>query len=153
MPEPEKCEAMDCDMWGRYTDPSLDGKMYCEYHRQRAMDTLQVIEINDLKRDREHWKLLAEKRGKEVHEMSAEINVAYNRIRTLHGMEQDAGNLLAVMHRDGGQYTSKYGWKRACKDAEQVRHNLMRRIDMLERGNRSAQEYLKTALKSYVIGS
>ncbi len=39
--------------------------------------------------------------------------------------EQDCGNLLAVMHRDGGQYINKHGWKKACKDAELVRHGMV----------------------------
>jgi len=35
------------------------------------------------------------------------------------------GNLLAVIHRDGGHYETQYGLNSACKDAESIvaRHN------------------------------
>ena len=40
---------------------------------------------------------------------------------------EDLLNLLAVIHRDGGHYVSKYGIKKAIKDAEQiVAHRLVR---------------------------
>jgi hypothetical protein len=28
------------------------------------------------------------------------------------------GDLLAVIHRDGGHYVEAHGWERACADAE-----------------------------------
>lgn len=48
-------------------------------------------------------------------EQAAENNIRWaERIAEL----EDAGNLLALIHRDGGQHIGKVGWKQACKDAE-----------------------------------
>jgi len=35
-------------------------------------------------------------------------------------LQQDAGNLLAVIHGDGGHYIANYGWKQACLDAAEI---------------------------------
>ena len=59
---------------------------------------------------------------------------------------QHAGNLLAVMHRDGGHYISEHGFEKACKDAEQVRHDLVKKLS-------SAQEAMKKVLKDLPWGS
>jgi len=33
-------------------------------------------------------------------------------------LQQQAGNVLARIHGDGGHYIAKHGWEKACKDAE-----------------------------------
>ena len=35
-------------------------------------------------------------------------------------LQQSAGNVLAGIHGDGGQYVSKHGWEKACKDADVI---------------------------------
>ena len=45
-----------------------------------------------------------------------------NRCREL---DQHLGNLLAIIHRDGGQYISKYGVEKAVKDAKVILGHLM----------------------------
>ena len=40
------------------------------------------------------------------------------KIAELKGELQQAGNVLAVIHRDGGHYISKHGWRKACMDAK-----------------------------------
>lgn len=48
--------------------------------------------------------------------------------------EQAMGDLLAVIHRDGGHYIETHGWKKACEDAlEEV--NKMRLIIEMLRGD------------------
>jgi len=69
MHEPEKCEAMYCNLPGIYTDPSLDGAMYCLYHRRRTMDAIKESQIKDLEAERDHWIALAQKRGREIDEL------------------------------------------------------------------------------------
>ena len=44
---------------------------------------------------------------------------------------QDLGDLLAVIHRDGGHYMEEHGLEKACKDAEQVVHHLRTELDVL----------------------
>jgi len=39
--------------------------------------------------------------------------------------EQLLGNLLCVIHRDGGQYIAEHGWKKAIKDAESKYYELL----------------------------
>jgi DNA mismatch repair ATPase MutS len=51
-----------------------------------------------------------------------------------------AGNLLAVMHGDGGHYISKHGWAKACEDAEQIRHGYKEEIDRLEAAHKKADD-------------
>lgn len=41
-------------------------------------------------------------------------------LRALLDREQWMGNLLAVIHRDGGHYLSQHGWQKACEDGETV---------------------------------
>ena len=43
--------------------------------------------------------------------------------------EQQFGNLLARMHRDGGHYINKVGWKQAGLDAEQIYLDLRMQIE------------------------
>jgi len=42
-----------------------------------------------------------------------------------------ANNLLAVLHRDGGEHTAAVGFIQSCKDGEQVLHSLLLEIDQL----------------------
>ena len=37
--------------------------------------------------------------------------------RQLAAREQQFGNVLAIIHHDGGQYITKHGWETACADA------------------------------------
>jgi len=41
-------------------------------------------------------------------------------------------NLLAVMHGDGGHHTERVGFVQSCKDAEQIRHDLVTAVDDLK---------------------
>lgn len=47
--------------------------------------------------------------------------------------EQDARNLLARIHRDGGHHTEAVGFKQSCLDAEQEWLALRQRVEELER--------------------
>ena len=33
---------------------------------------------------------------------------------------RELGELLAILHRDGGQYLSEHGWEKATADAKQI---------------------------------
>lgn len=39
---------------------------------------------------------------------------------TIARLDQQAGNVLARIHRDGGHYISQHGWQKACIDAEAI---------------------------------
>ena len=43
--------------------------------------------------------------------------------------ENDLRNLLAVIHRDGGHYSSIHGISKACKDAEKKYYAMMELIE------------------------
>lgn len=47
-------------------------------------------------------------------------------------LERAHGNLLAVIHRDGGHHVDRVGWKQAAKDAERVVIALRERVRELE---------------------
>lgn len=51
MDENKKCESFDCDLPGRYTDPSLNGRMFCQHHRRREIDFLKEQEIKELRKE------------------------------------------------------------------------------------------------------
>lgn len=80
----------------------------CEFDRSRGEYVHRVwfcadcllkmsrTRADEMERDRNYW----QKRAKE--------------------QEQQAGNVLAVIHRDGGHYISKHGWEKACKDAQDM---------------------------------
>lgn len=51
MDENKKCESFFCDLPGRYTDPSLNGRMFCQHHRRREIDFLKEQEITKLKKE------------------------------------------------------------------------------------------------------
>lgn len=55
-----------------------------------------------------------------IGELAHENIVLGNRVEVLKELEQQAGNVLAVIHRDGGHYISKHGWKKACEDAKNM---------------------------------
>lgn len=59
-------------------------------------------------------------------ELSAE------RLAELRANEQRLGNLLALIHCDGGHYISKHGWDKAAKDAEAIRNDLVLKVDELQ---------------------
>ena len=46
-------------------------------------------------------------------------------------IQQCVGNLLAVIHRDGGHYMDEHGLEKACKDAEQIFYSLRAELDVL----------------------
>lgn len=46
--------------------------------------------------------------------------------------EQQLGNLLARIHRDGGHYIDAYGWQRACEDADIIVTTWMSRLEAME---------------------
>lgn len=53
---------------------------------------------------------------------------AQDKVYALRASHDCVGELLAVIHGDGGHYLQKHGMEKACADAEQVvvglRHNL-----------------------------
>jgi hypothetical protein len=60
-----------------------------------------------------------------------ELRAVRDEIARLREENRYAGNLLAVMHGDGGHYISDHGWAKACKDAEQIRHDYKQEIERL----------------------
>lgn len=111
-----KCASQDCDLPGRFTDPSLK-EWYCQHHRTRAMDFNQEEKIRNAEAARDEATRRADKYGREMKDLQKQVG--------------HARNLLAVMHRDGGHYVGRHGFEKACKDAEQVRHDLMTEADTL----------------------
>lgn len=61
--------------------------------------------------------------------------------------EQRLGNLLAVMHGDGGHYVAKHGWGKATEDAMVVKYALLDRAEAAEADLRRAREALKDAVR------
>jgi len=65
---------------------------------------------------------------------SKELSIARNKSE---GHEQSLGNLLCLIHRDGGHYIAKHGWDKAIKDAETVildwrtSHDRMKELEAL----------------------
>lgn len=43
--------------------------------------------------------------------------------------EKELGELLALIHRDGGHYVSEHGWKAAVEDAKEIMVSCMLRED------------------------
>jgi hypothetical protein len=56
-----------------------------------------------------------------AHEMQAERDA----------LRRNVGNLLAVLHGDGGQHTEHVGLEQSCIDAEVKRHEMVKEIDAL----------------------
>jgi hypothetical protein len=44
-------------------------------------------------------------------------------------LQQQAGNVLARIHRDGGHYIAEHGWEKACKDADDIVCNMLQHTD------------------------
>jgi hypothetical protein len=51
--------------------------------------------------------------------------------------EQQRGNLLALTHRDGGQYIQRHGWREAQAEAEKIIIGLMERREAMEKALRA----------------
>jgi len=60
------------------------------------------------------------------------------------------GDLLAVIHRDGGQHTSEVGTVQSCKDAEAVVHALMLDSTMLDSAMATNDAKIVTCLFLYI---
>lgn len=60
---------------------------------------------------------------------------------------QAVGNLLAVMHGDGGHYQDLHGTKKAAEDAEAKYHNLQRRLDTNSEERMSTERVLQEVLQ------
>lgn len=63
--------------------------------------------------------------------------------------EQMFGDLLAVIHGDGGHYVEAHGWEKAAHDAEEIVCKLRQRIDGYEAWERSVNEALNSGDGSY----
>jgi len=56
--------------------------------------------------------------------------------------EQAIGDLLAVIHGDGGHHTETHGWKKACEDAREEVNKMRLTIEMLRGDVHNLQEAL-----------
>ena len=65
----DRCEFLGCNLEGRFTDPSLDGK-WCEHHRRVKMDgkkaQAHADEIKKLEEERDSWRRIAERLQREL---------------------------------------------------------------------------------------
>ena len=64
----------------------------------------------------------------EMAEALAEARVQ-NLLKEIEGLKRQvwhAGNLLAVLHGDGGHHIDRVGWEQACLDGRSVYHKLLR---------------------------
>lgn len=68
--------------------------------------------------------------------LEAACLAAQDRIYDLRGARVDLGNLLAVIHGDGGHYQAEHGLERACADAEKVVIGLRMSVDTLRESHR-----------------
>lgn len=72
----------------------------------------------------------------------------------LAAMDQQAGNVLARIHGDGGHYITQHGWEKACVDADAVVCRLQAQLAasekkveaLLPHGNRRRVELLNERL-------
>jgi hypothetical protein len=62
-----------------------------------------------------------------------EINMMIESLFNQDVRAQETGNLLAIIHRDGGHYESKHGTQKATEDAKEIVYGLRARIDELTR--------------------
>lgn len=67
--------------------------------------------------------------------------------RELAESQQAHGNLLALIHRDGGQYLAEHGWKKAQEDAVQAWASLQRELEEAKAENGSLRRNLNSVLK------
>ena len=86
----------------------------------------------------------AARRLEELEEKVASVgayeNMIHCREQRISELEHHLGELLAVMHRDGGHYQSKHGTDKAVADAMTVRHEMVRKMDQLEHENAELRE-------------
>ena len=68
--------------------------------------------------------------------LEAACLAAQDRIRDLQSARANLGDLLAVIHRDGGHYQAEHGLERACADAEKVVIDLRMSVSALEESHR-----------------
>lgn len=64
--------------------------------------------------------------------LTAALLAAQDRVYGLQGERDCLGDLLAVIHGDGGHYQVEHGTDRACADAEKVVVNLRRDIAAIQ---------------------
>lgn len=62
--------------------------------------------------------------------------------RPLQEAEQAIGDLLAIIHGDGGHYIETHGWKKACEDACEEVNKMRLTIEMLRGDAHNLQEAL-----------
>ena len=106
--EPKQCEAMDCNLPGIYTEPDLEGAMYCLHHCRRAMGVVQKVHIKDLEKERDHWKAVAKERDDKVHELIRTIKEINTRIEKLKKSFKDMTTSLISVSKTSKP--SKPGW-------------------------------------------
>lgn len=53
-------------------------------------------------------------------------------VERLTHIEQQSGNLLAIIHRDGGQYTEKNGYEKSVEDAHLVWAEIKTHADAMQ---------------------
>ena len=70
-----------------------------------------------------------------------------NAIERVAQLEHWLGNLLAVIHRDGGHYESEHGTEKACADAETAVHVLRGSLEGYVEANRYMKGELDDALE------
>ena len=70
-----------------------------------------------------------------------------NAIERVAQLEHWLGNLLAVIHRDGGHYEYEHGTEKACADAETAVHVLRGSLDGYVEANRYMKGELDDALE------
>ena len=70
-----------------------------------------------------------------------------NAIERVAQLEHWLGNLLAVIHRDGGHYESEHGTEKACADAETAVHVLRGSLEGYVEANRHMKGELDDALE------
>jgi len=63
-------------------------------------------------------------------------------------LRQDAANVLARIHRDGGHHTAEVGWKQSCLDAEQEWIALRAEVERLRAGWEKAAEVGRQNIRS-----
>lgn len=66
---------------------------------------------------------------------------------TIAALSSQLGNLLAVIHRDGGHYESEHGTEKACADAETAVHVLRGSLEGYVEANRYMKGELDDALE------
>ena len=73
--------------------------------------------------------------------------VIRNQADAIAALSSQLGNLLAVIHRDGGHYESEHGTEKACADAETAVHVLRGSLEGYVEANRYMKGELDDALE------